>query len=368
MGSRSRYCLAAVVLVIGISSLHAQAPVAPAAPRKGYAAAIASARKIIQDTMAVLGTPGAQIAVAKDGRLVWSEGFGFADLEQRVPVTKETRFRLASVSKPLTSVAVGLLVEQGKLDLDVPVQRYVPSFPDKRWPITTREVAGHIAGIRHYRSGEFENMKHYATVVDGLSIFRDDTLLFEPGTKFSYSSYGWNLVSAAVEGASSEPFLDFMQLYVFGPFDMTHTGPEFADSLIPFRAHFYAQEDLNGTLNAPYVDNSYKWAGGGFLSTAEDMVRFGDGLLENRVLKPETLALLWTPMQVSDGSSTEYGIGWGVRQDSAGRRLIRHTGGGMGATAHLVIYPEQHLVAMLFVNSDLTFISALPRIAELFLQ
>ena len=351
----------------GRASGGARAP--PATARTRYAAAIAQSRAFIRDTMARLKAPGAAITVMKNGVIVWSEGFGLADVEQHVAATPHTRFRVASVSKPLTSAALGLLVEEGKIDLDAPIQRYVPTFPEKRWPITTREVAGHLGGIRHYNGGEFENQKHYASVLEGLKIFQDDTLLFEPGTKFSYSSYGWNLVSAVIEGASGEPFLTFMARRVFGPAGMVNTVPEFADSIIPDRAHYYVHDSTGKpTLNAPYVDNSYKWAGGGFLSTTEDLVRFGGALLGSSLLRPETVQLLWTSQTLTKGEKTDYGMGWSIQHDSAGRRVVGHTGGGMGATSRLIIYPDQRLVAALLVNSDETFISALPRIAQRFLR
>src|SRR5206468_1685051 len=133
------------------------------------------------------------------------------------------------------AAAVALLYEQGKLDLDAPVQRYVPAFPTKPYPITTRELAGHLAGIRHYRGDEFRLNRHFDTVVEGLSIFEDDSLLFPPGTKFSYSSYGWNLISAVVEGASGETFLRYISDHVFRPLGMTRTAPDRVDSLIPHR-------------------------------------------------------------------------------------------------------------------------------------
>src|SRR3989441_7470724 len=174
-----------------------------------FAAIVARERTLVCERLATR-IPGVQVAVAVNGKLVWSEGFGYADAERKEPVTRETQFRIGSVSKPLTATAVALLYEQGKLDLDAPVQRYVPSFPDKGYPITTRQLAGHLAGIRHYRDREFFLNRHFATVRDGLMIFQDDSLLFPPGTRFSYSSYAWNLVSGVVEGASGEDFLRYI--------------------------------------------------------------------------------------------------------------------------------------------------------------
>jgi len=163
-----------------------------------HRAIIDSARKLVAAFREARHIPGVSVAVGVGGRVVWSEGFGFADLEHRVPVTPATRFRIGSISKSLTAAALGQLYERGRLDLDAPVQRYVPSFPTKRWPITVRQLAGHIAGVRHYRGDEVLLNRRFATVSAGLDIFDDDTLLFEPGTRYSYPSYGWNLLSAVV--------------------------------------------------------------------------------------------------------------------------------------------------------------------------
>ncbi len=359
------------LLCFTVAPLAAQTTAPPKARLKpvtvSYTKAIAQASKLIQDTMAVLKVPGSAVAVMKNGRVVWSTGFGYADLEQRVKATPQTVFRVGSISKSLTSAAIGKLVEAGKLDLDAPVQRYVPTFPPKPWPITTRQVAGHLAGIRHYNPGEFESARHFPTVLEGLTIFQDDSLLFEPGTRFSYSSYGWNLVSAVVEGASGEEFLSYMEKHVFEPAGMKATIPEFADSIVPWRAHNYVRGPGGGpVLNAQYVDNSYKWAGGGFLSTTGDLLKFGEAMRTGTLLKPETVQLLWAPQKTSDGKATSYGMGWSSGTDSQGHRWVGHTGGSMGATSNLRIYPDDGLVVVLLVNSDPTFISALPRIATMF--
>ncbi len=335
-----------------------------------YGAAIDKARAFIRDTMQALGAPGASITVMHQSRIVWSEGFGFADLEQQVPVTALTRFRIGSVSKALTSVALGRLVEMGKLDLDAPVQRYVPTFPTKRWPITTRQVAGHLSGIRHYKSeGENYITRHYPNVTEALEIFKDDSLLFQPGTKFSYSSFGWNLLSAVIEGASGENYLRFMQQAVFDPADLRHTIADHVDSVVPNRARWYTRGPSGGGIvNAGLADNSYKWAGGGFLSTTEDLVELADALLHGRLLKPETVHLLWTSQHLTTGAETNYGIGWSADMDKSGRRRVHHGGGSVGGTAFLLVYPDQDLVVALLVNSDSTFVGATFDIAECFLQ
>ncbi len=332
------------------------------------AAAIARARTLIEHEMTRTLAPGVSVAVARDGRLVWSQAIGCADVELQAPVTTTTRLRIGSVSKPLTSAALGRLVQDGKLDLDAPVQRYVPDFPRKAWPVTTRELAGHLAGIRHYEGHEFEIRDHYPNVRSSLAIFEKDALLFEPGTRFSYSSYGWNLIAAVLESASGRPFLELMQKTVFEPAGLTHTAPDDPAPIVPGRAHFYTRDEKGTIVNAGFVDNSYKWAGGGFVSTAEDLVAFAFALLDGKLLSPETVRLLWTSQKTSDGKETGYGLGWSVGRDEKGRRRVSHSGGAQGGTAYLVIYPDERLAAAMIVNSDESFTGQTPRIAEMFLD
>jgi serine beta-lactamase-like protein LACTB len=338
-----RYPFSVAFAAFVVSAAAAQAQTDP------YAPAVAFTRSLVATVMQESGTPGMSVAVGIDGDIIWAEGFGFADLEQEVPVGEETRFRIGSVSKPVTAAAVGLLLEQGKLDLDAPVQRYVPSFPEKPWPISTRQAAGHLAGIRHYREGESLSSTYYPTVLEGLEIFQDEDLLFEPGTRWSYSSYGWNLVSAVVEGASGEEFLTYMQREVFDRLGMTHTSPDHNSRIVPHRTRFYVRTDDGQIENAPYVDNSYKWAGGGFLSTPSDLVRFGFAHFETD-LRASTIAELWTPLETKDGESTGYGIGWFVVLEDGKVVVARHGGGSVGGGAGFVTYPQRRAVVAVTGN------------------
>jgi CubicO group peptidase (beta-lactamase class C family) len=285
-----------------------------------------------------------------NGEVIWAEGFGLADLEHGIGVWPETKFRIGSVSKPYTAAAVGLLVQQGRLDLDAPVQQYVPSFPEKRWPVTTRQLAGHLAGVRHYDGEEFLSATPYTTVLEGLEMFQDDTLQFEPGTRFSYSSFAWNLISAVVEGASGQQFLAYMQEMVFDPLGMTNTVADYNDSIIPHRARPYVTTP-QGVVNAPYVDNSYKWAGGGFLSTPTDMVRFGMGHIGGGFLSGETLETLWMSQRTNDGEETGYGIGWTIETDRDGHRMVFHGGGSIGGTTFLLLFPDDGIVVSIVGNA-----------------
>ncbi|MFZ0639259.1 MAG: serine hydrolase domain-containing protein [Candidatus Acidiferrales bacterium] len=327
----------------------AQTATAPALASEPYAEARAHAHAIGNELLA-RGIPGLAVAVAVDGHLVYAEGFGYADLEERVPAWPTTKFRIGSISKTLTAAALMQLVEQGKVDLDAPVQKYVPSFPDKGAKITPRLLAGHLAGIRHYKGDEFLIANHYDSVLEGLKIFENDPLVAPPGTKFSYSSYGFDLLSAVIESASGENFLDYMQAHVVTALGLIDTTPDENRPLIEQRSRFYEREKDGPTENAPYVDNSYKWAGGGFLSTPEDLVRFGSALLRPGFLTENSLHQLFTSQKTNSGQETGYGIGWFIHRSQTGQRIYEHSGGSVGGTSQLIIYPDSRVVVALTTN------------------
>ncbi len=294
--------------------------------------------------------PGMSVAVGHDGKIIWSEGFGFADLEAKKPVTPQTLFRIGSVSKPLTAAGLMLLVEKGKVDLDVDIHRYVPDFPDKGHPFTTRQLGGHLAGIRHYRGKEFYSNVHYANVREGLRIFENDSLLSIPGEKYSYSSYGFNLISAVMENAAGQDFLSYMQDAVFTPLGMTNTMPDDATRVILQRARFYKAKAGGGFEIEPDVDNSCKWASGGFLSTPEDLVRFGSAHLRPGFLTRASLDSLFTSQETKDGKKTKYGIGWNATKNKFGHPVWMHTGGSVGGTSLLLILPDSKMVLAMTAN------------------
>jgi CubicO group peptidase (beta-lactamase class C family) len=193
--------------------------------------------------------------------------------------------------------------------------------------------------------------RRFGDVRAGLEIFAADSLLFEPGTRYQYSSYGWNLLSAVVEGAAQERFLTYLRRAVFDPLELRSLVADHADSIIPHRARFY-ERGADGTLhNATYVDNSYKWAGGGLLGNTEDLVRFGFGMMKPGLLQQTTIDLLFASQRLRDGTLTDYGIGWGVSADSAGRRTVAHTGGSVGGRAVLLLYPDHDVVVAMLANA-----------------
>lgn len=307
--------------------------------------------------MSTTHVPGLSVAVVENAELEWASGFGFADLENHVPATEFTLYRLASISKSLSATGAMKLVEKGNLELDDPVQKYCPVFPQKSGAITTRLVMGHLAGIRHYKSDsqndpEVGNTKHFDDPIQaGLDFFKNDPLLSEPGKQFHYSTQGYTLVGCVMQGASGAKYTEYMRQNVFIPAGMEHTLVDDRFAIIPYRTRFYHKTESGTVENADFLDSSYKIPGGGWLSSAEDMARFEVATLSDKLLKPETRSLMWTPLKPSDGQPNGYALGWGTLSED-GIRYVGHDGGQQGSSTNFYIAPEQRAGVVVLANMD----------------
>ncbi len=337
---------------VGIS-LALAPPALAQTPKPGLPAPrIAAVEAVLEAAMERHGIPGLSVAVVVDLELVWSAGLGMADVENDVPARPETVYRLASLSKPLTAVAVLQLAERGKLDLDAPVQRYVPSFPEKAWPVTTRQLLGHVAGIRHYEDGEIKITRHYTSLDDALALFKDDPLVLEPGTRFLYTTHGYTLVGCVIEGAAEAKYVDFVRENVFAPAEMETAQADDLFGIIKNRARGY--QLVAGALhNAGLTDTSYKIPGGGLCATAPDMGRFAMALLDGALLKKETLAEMFRSGKARGGTSTGYGLGFALDDDKRrGRREVFHTGGQQGFSNILYMLPDRRFAVAILTNLE----------------
>jgi CubicO group peptidase (beta-lactamase class C family) len=307
--------------------------------------------------MATTHVPGVAVAVVENGEYEWASGFGLADMEDNAPASEHTLFRLASISKSLTATAAMQLWERGQLDLDAPVQKYCPAFPQKQAPITTRQAMGHLAGIRHYKSSsqddqEVGNTKHFENPIQaGLDFFKNDALVSEPGRHFHYSTQGYTLVGCVIEGASGTKYVDFVLQNVCVPAKMESTQVDSRFAIIPYRTRFYQKTESGTVQNADFLDSSYKIPGGGWLSSAEDMARFEVAILNDKLIKRTTRDLMWTPLKPSDGSKDEYGLGWGA-SDEDGIGVVGHTGGQQGTSTAFVIAPAQRDGVVVLTNME----------------
>jgi len=330
-------------------------------PPPGWADAVAEARQVVRAGVSEQNLPGLSVAVGAGGEIVWAEGFGWTNLDSRAPVTPDTRFRIGMASKVLTSAGVGLLLERGRLRLDDEIQTYVPEFPRKQWPVTLRELMGHLAGVRTDPGDEGPRSEHCEETVEGLRLFADRPLLFEPGTRYRYSNYGWILVSAAVEAAADEPFDSFMRKEIFEPLGMNATGPDSATDPVPDRATTYFPRFAADPRYGPQppdeyeVDSSCFGGSGNFLSTPSDLVRFGLAVNRGTLLEPATVRLLQAPQRTTTGEETGYGLGWDLETVTlAGdeTRSAGHDGEWMGGrVASFITFPERGLVVAVTSNT-----------------
>lgn len=295
--------------------------------------------------------PGAQLTVSVNGKLLISKAFGYSDIDKKIKATNETPFRIASVSKTLTSVAALKLMEEGKLSLDEAVQTYVPSFPQKKWNVNSLQLLGNTSGIRHYVDNEdFYRDKQYTSVTESIETFKDDSLLFEPGTSFYYSSYGFNLLGAVIEGASGMNYLDYLQSSVIVPSQMKYTYGAGTIKKIENESKYYFLKDIQ-RVKGPEDNLSYKWPSGGIVSTAEDLTKFGIALLNGDILKKETFQMLLTTQTTKTNESTGYSLGWFVDTDNEGAIMIHHSGTAPSYSSHLLIYPTKKIVISYLANT-----------------
>jgi CubicO group peptidase (beta-lactamase class C family) len=247
-----------------------------------------------------------------------------------------------------------VLYERGILNLDAPVQKYCPAYPSKEAPITSRQLLGHLGGIRHYKTHSLDDpeilsFKHYSDPIpDGLKFFKDDPLVATPGTKFSYSNFGYVLIGCVIEGASGEKYADFVRDNVFSPAGMTETVLDDRLAIIPRRTRFYSKEDSGVVVNAPPVDVSFKIPADGWLSSAEDMARFEAAMLNDRILRRSTRDLMWSSQKTSDGKETNYGLGWEIGKGFA--NTVNHGGGEFGASTYIMIAPEKSAGVVVLIN------------------
>jgi len=339
--------------------------------------AVARAREILRSGIAGQNLPGVSVAVGVAGQLVWAEAFGWADVERRVPFTPDTPFRIGSASTMVTAAAAGMLIEQGTLELDEAIQTYVPVFPEKQWPVTVRHLMAHTAGIEGDAGDEEPMLLHCDAPADGLERFATRKQHFEPGTTFHYSSFGWRLVTVAIEAAAGESYATFVRTRILEPLGMRHTtidgvsGPP-ADMATYYFPRFAANPRYGPQEPSP-VDFSCFSGSGAIISTPSDMVRFGLAVNGGGLLKTDTVARLQASERLDSGAPTGYGLGWDLETVTVAGRptdVIETDGelrGGMVAT--FITWPERGIVIAIMSNTSHADTASLGgRVLEIFAE
>src|SRR5262245_3954317 len=313
--------------------------------------------ELLEAYIASQGIPGLSAAIALEGQVLWEQGYGLADLENEVPARPETAYRSASIGKCITATAALRLVERGELDLDAPIQEFTDAFPVKPWPITARQLLNHTSGIRHYGGPrdreEHMSTVHYASVAAALAPFKDDPLLFEPGTQWSYSTYGYDVLGCVLEGAAGVEFMPLIRREVFEPCGMTSSRADVPSEIVPHRAAGYTLVD--GRLeNAFHVDMSNRLPAGGYLTTAPDLARFAAKFIDGELVSGATRDAMLTEVRLRNGDSVNYGLGWAIGEDPAGNTdgTATHGGSSPGVSGMLFIEPAKRLAVAFLTNLE----------------
>ncbi len=326
-----------------------------------YAVPIVLAKKELEKIHRTSRAPAVSVGVSINGKIIWAQANGFMDVKGQIPATSETMFRIGSTSKALTGIVLGKLIQEQKIDLDQPIQELIPGFDDEE-EISIGQVASHTSGIRHYGLcfcfpiWEYYSNKEYETVSSSLEIFKDDKLLFSPGSSFSYSTYNYSLLSAAMEKSTNVEFLQLVD-QAFKELGMNQTVADQKDLVTPNRAKFYdiSEDEFKEAFE---VNLSYKWAGGGFLSTPSDLLKGGNVLLDSSYLSKETIELITTPWLLENGEENEqgYALGWRNYESNdildEGVQIINHGGVSVGSQSLLIVFPEFDLVISLLMNKS----------------
>jgi CubicO group peptidase (beta-lactamase class C family) len=314
---------------------------------------------VLEDIFTEQQMVGMQGAVF-DGQQVHAINLGYADLEHQVAVTADTRFEVASITKVFTGLGLLMLEASGDLDPDAPVQRYVPEFPDKpQGVITSRQLAGAMAGIRHYQNERDEAFyaKHYSSVIDALDVFKDDPLVAVPGSESHYSSYGFNLLAAVIERASGQPFTTTISDLLLEPMALQNTGFTDVRMPLPHRSrHYsfidlYSREVLPALQVLPTRNHSYNMGGGNMYSTAEDLVSFGRHLLAPGFFSEDIVNEVLAPHFLPNGQPGEFSDGWVMFGQQANPRFLMAGGSYPGTLSLLLVFPDIHVVAAMVSNT-----------------
>lgn len=292
---------------------------------------------------------GATVSISMGSDQNWSEGFGSSDIENTVPARADTMYPLASVSKSITAVAALQLVSAGKIDLHAPIQQYCPQFPVKDAPITTWHLLLHTSGIRHKNAQEDANAIHFSNIVSTFRLFQDDALVARPGVKFSYTSFGYNVLGCVIEGASGLSFVNYLKKNVFEPTGMTLARQDSDQEIIFNRARGYSKREDGTLVNAGIYDTSITVPGGGLMSSADDLTAFARALFANTLLSKDMLDLAFRGYVAIPGTDASMSAGWAVMQYEA-RTEVFSTGSNPKVSSLLYLVPSEKLAVAILGN------------------
>ena len=299
------------------------------------------------------GKPGIAVAIQRGTQVIYSQGFGYADLEHRVPVTADTVFPIGSITKTMTGLAIAQLLAAGKIDLDAPAGKYVPGLPPPARDALVRHLLNHTSGLVNYTElPEFpRGAERPVTRAEVLGWFSSKPLQFEPGTRYNYTNSGTFLLGLIIERVSGQTYEEYVRQNIFTPFGMQHTSMADWRVLVNHRAHGY-QRDKTGWVNAPRYDPLVAFSAGSVMSTTGDMLRYRAGVFAGTTTPGAVRETLHRLDRLSDGTLVPYSLGCLVHVTWEGHRRIMHSGDISGFSAHYSYYPDDDTTIVVLTNSD----------------
>ncbi|NWF49480.1 MAG: serine hydrolase [Ignavibacteriaceae bacterium] len=295
--------------------------------------------------------PSISCGAIKDGKIIWLGTSGYSDLENRITANSKTLYRIASISKCITAVAIIQLASQNKIKLDDDALKYLPDFPEKKWKFSIRQLLNHTAGIREYKDrSEFHSKEHFTSINEVLKYLEKDSLVYEPGTKYHYSTLGYNFLGAIIENVSGLTYEEYVTRKIFEPAGIKNIKLDYQQLIISNRSRGYSRDNFRKIINAPLADLSIKFPGGGFISNSEDLLLFSNALLTGVFFPKNWIDTLSVSVKLKNGSTQNYGLGFAINKDSKGRFYLSHSGQGTGFTTLLVIYPVEKIATVSLIN------------------
>ena len=309
------------------------------------------ADSILNNAMFLNDFVGASTAMYSAACGSWCASAGYAKKGKQKAADTDTKFRIASISKPMTAVAIMQLYEQNKISLDAPIQEYLPSYPvDEKGPFTIRQLLQHRSGVRHYNSDfELVKFKQYENMLLALDYFKDDPLKYTPGTAYLYTTYGYSILGAIIEKVTGQSFQAYMHENIWQPAEMYNTMIEDANMDYDNKANLYIKWGQR-FIKSPKTNLSVKYPGGGIQSTGEDLVKFGKAIINHTLIDSTSLAMM---IEIKDTlkEGTPYGFGWDVIQSKSFGRIIQHGGSQSGASSFLKIYLDEKVCSAIIANN-----------------
>jgi len=312
------------------------------------------AQTLLQEAIEENQTIGIAAGFSTNGELLWQDAKGLRDAEKSIPFSPSTKTRIASITKPMTAIAILQLYERGQLHLDTPIQTYLTSFPTKKeGNITIRQLLQHTAGIGGYKNvREQENTSYYATIEEAVNIFKDRPLVSTPGQQFNYSTYGYVILGLILEKISGMSYQTYMQANIWDKCEMNNTGVEDSKHQVLEKSRVYHKNSKGKIVAAEQTDLSDRIPGGGVYSTVEDLLKFGDAVISNELIKESTFSeMISNPNLKAEGNG--YGMGWYLYGENPNYgNVIGHNGSQTGASTFLMLLPEVKTTIIVLSNTS----------------